>query len=111
MLQIRLGPAQPTNPATDPLGRSHIGSYPGISEREAWIAGRGVWKLRVARALAEDEVQIIDADGVVLAVAEITGLKKCGSRQAVDGQLLEGDPRVGRPTPFPAASRNPVSYH
>ena len=111
MLQIRLGHDRETDPATDPLGRSRIGSYPGISERDAWAAGRGVWKLKVARAIAEDEVQIIDLDGKILAVAEITGLKKCGDRQAIEGTLLLGDVRVGTPTPYSTDSRNPVSYH
>ncbi|WP_178980835.1 hypothetical protein [uncultured Corynebacterium sp.] len=111
MIQIQLGPDREVDPATDPLGRTRIGARPDMTEQQAWEAGRGVWKLRVARAIAEHEVQIIDGSGVILAVAEITGLMKCGDRQALQGTLLLGDPRVGQPSPYPAASRNPVSYH
>ncbi|MGK5555828.1 hypothetical protein ACSNOI_29840 [Actinomadura kijaniata] len=81
-----------------------------MSEDEAWIAGRGVWKFNADRALAEDEVQIIDSDGTVLAVARIEGIRKCGDRYALEGELLRGDPRVGQPTTTPHRSRNPVTY-
>lgn len=46
----------------------------------------------------------------MLAVATITGITKCGDRQAIEGTLLTGDPRVGRPTATPHLSRNPVGY-
>lgn len=50
MLQIQLGQERAA-PANDWLGRSRIGSWPGMSEQEAWEAGRGVWVLRTDRAL------------------------------------------------------------
>jgi hypothetical protein len=46
----------------------------------------------------------------VLAVATITGITKCGDRFALEGDLLAGDARVGKPTPTPHMSRNPVGY-
>ncbi|MCX4853712.1 hypothetical protein [Streptomyces canus] len=109
MLQIQLGPERPA-PPDDSLGRSTIGWRPGMTEEEAWEAGRGIWKFKADRALAQDEVQIIAPEGLVLAVATITGITKHGDRYALEGVLLRGDPRVGQPTGTPHSSRNPVAY-
>lgn len=109
MLQIRLGHDAPAL-IDDWLGRSRIGFRPGMTELEAWEAGRGVWKLKAANVLAQEEIQIISLDGIVRAVATITGIKKCGDRQAVEGDLLIGDPRVGKLTTTPHRSRNSVEY-
>ncbi|WP_455361910.1 hypothetical protein [Streptomyces sp. SYSU K21746] len=81
-----------------------------MSEDAAWAAGRGVWKFNADRALSQDEVQIINPAGTVLAVARITGISKCGDRYALEGELLRSDPRVGGPTRSPHLSRNPVTY-
>lgn len=112
MLQIQLGPDRQTDPSTEPLGRSRIGYHPGMTEQEAWAAGRGVWVLRVDRALEQDEIQVVNLDGIVLAVAEILGVAKTRTpgRFALDGQLKLGDPRVGKPTTTPHRSRNSVAY-
>ncbi|MFJ8955206.1 hypothetical protein ACIRO1_34450 [Streptomyces sp. NPDC102381] len=109
MLQIQLGAERPADP-DDSLGRTTLGWHPGMGEEEAWQAGRGIWKFNADRALAQDEVQIINTEGTVLAVAEISGISKHGDRYALEGDLLHGDPRVGRPTPSPHLSRNPVTY-
>ncbi|MFJ5933903.1 hypothetical protein [Streptomyces sp. NPDC093071] len=109
MLQIQLG-AERAADGDDRLGRTTIGCRPGMSEDEAWQAGRGVWKFNADRALSQDEAQIISTDGTVLAVAKITGITKHGDRYALEGDLLHGDARVGRPTPSPHLSRNPVTY-
>lgn len=109
MLQIQLGPER-SAPADDWLDRSRIGSWPGMSEQDAWLAGRGVWVLDTDRALKQDEVQIVDLAGTVLAVARITGITKCGDRYALEGDLLLGDARVGQPTATPHPSRNSVAY-
>lgn len=109
MLQIQLGAERPAGTG-DGLGRATIGWRPGMSEEEAWQAGRGIWKFNADRALSQDEVQIINTDGTVLAVAKITGISKHGDRYALEGELLRGDARVGRPTPSPHLSRNPVTY-
>lgn len=109
MLQIQLGPEQPADP-DDGLGRSTVGSRPGMSEQEAWEAGRGVWKLNADRALAQDEIQIVDLEGTVLAVGIIKGISKHRDRYALEGELLLGDPRVSKPTTTPHRSRNSVGY-
>ncbi|MGW8328541.1 hypothetical protein ACWGLE_11630 [Streptomyces sp. NPDC055897] len=109
MLQIQIGAERATDPG-DLLGRTAIGWRPGMSEDEAWEAGRGIWKLNADRALSQDEVQIINTSGTVLAVATITGISKHGDRYALQGDLRRDDPRVGRPTPSPHLSRNPVTY-
>jgi hypothetical protein len=81
-----------------------------MSEHDAWQAGCGVWVLNTDRALKQDEVQIVDLEGTVLAAARITGITKCGDRYALVGELLLGDARVGQPTATPHPSRNSVAY-
>ncbi|WP_084654690.1 hypothetical protein [Nocardia altamirensis] len=109
MLQIRLDGLRSAGEA-DPLGRATIGYQQGMSEQQAWDAGRGVWKMNADRVLEHEEAQIIDPGGVVRAVARITGISKHGDRRAIEGQLLSGDGRVGRQTTTPHPSRNPVHY-
>ncbi|WP_171163503.1 hypothetical protein [Streptomyces sp. I05A-00742] len=109
MLQIQIGPERPAGPG-DQLKRTTLGWRPGMSEDQAWQAGRGIWKFNADRALSQNEVQIINTQGTVLAIATITGISKHGDRYALEGRLLRGDPRVGRPTPSPHLSRNPVTY-
>lgn len=112
MLQIQLGQVREVDSDSDPLGRSTVGSWPGMTEQEAWEAGRGVWKFNADRALQQDEVQIIDLGGTVLAVAEVTGITtfKDTDRYAMTGNLRIGDPRVGKLTEHPHRSRNSVAY-
>jgi hypothetical protein len=117
MLQIRIPPEQPADPE-DALGRATVGSRPGMSEQEAWASGRGLYKLDPVRAGAQNEVQIIDHEGIVLAVAKITGISKHRvryferhrARYAIEGELLLGDPRVGQPTIMPHRIGSPVRY-
>jgi hypothetical protein len=112
MLQIQLGRERREDPAADPLGRSHLGWWPGMTEEEAWEVGRGTWKLNVDHALGQDEVQIVSPDGIVLAVARVRGITKTRlpGRYAIDGDLLRGDSRVGKATVTPQRSRNAVAY-
>jgi hypothetical protein len=112
MLQIQLGKGKPADP-NDDLGRSRLGYHDGMDETEAWLVGRGDWAFRTDRALEHNEVQVVNADGIVLAVAELRGVTRCrdGRRRFfLEGALLEGDPRVGKPTHTPHPSRNPVAY-
>ena len=73
MLQIQLGQYREVDPSTDALGRDHIGYRPGMTEQEAWTAC--LWghpgASKVDRALEQDEVKIVNLDGIVLAVADI----------------------------------------
>ncbi len=110
MLQIQIGPRRDIEPG-DELGRSFVGWFPGMTEAEAWEVSRGTWKFKADRALQEPEAQIVNTEGMVLAVARITGITKCeDGRYALEGDLLAGDPRVGQATPTPHPSRNPVAY-
>jgi hypothetical protein len=112
LLQIQLGQDREVDPSTDALGRDRIGYRPGMTEQEAWTAGRGVWVLKVDRALTQDEVKVVNLDGIVLAVADVLGVAKTREpgRYAIDGKLKLGDPRVGKPTTTPHKSRNSVGY-
>lgn len=109
MLQIQLGRDKKA-PPDDGLGRSRIGSRPGMSPVEAWEAGRGTWVFKADRVLDQDEVQVVDLDGTVLAVATIRGVVKAGDRYAIEGDLLAEDARIGKPTTTPHRSRNSVGY-
>jgi hypothetical protein len=110
VLQIQLGRDKVADPATDSLGRSRVGSHPGMTPKEAWEAGRGAWVFKADRVLEQDEVQIVDLEGTVLAVARIKGVVKAGDRYAIEGDLLPHDPRIGKPTTTPHRSRNSVGY-
>ncbi|MCM0618349.1 hypothetical protein MOD31_20185 [Paenarthrobacter sp. TYUT067] len=109
MLQIKLAEQRKVDPTEDPLGRSTVGATPGMSEREAWEAGRGCWVMKASRAIDEDEVRIVNPSGTILAVAKIRGLIKHGNRLEVVGDLLTGDPRVGTTVELNRA-QNPISY-
>lgn len=107
--QIQIGGDKPA-PQPDPLGRGRIGYFPGISEAEAWERGRAVWKLNPQVVLTKDELQVVNTSGLVLAVGEITGITKAGDRYIIEGNLLQGDARVGQQTTTPHPSQNPVYY-
>ena len=61
-------------PPTDGLGRSRVGSHPGMTPKEAWEAGRGAGVFKADQVLEQNEVQIVDLEGTVLAVAKINGI-------------------------------------
>jgi hypothetical protein len=109
-LQIKLAHEQAAA-VGDCLQRATVGvPYGGTTPQQAWLAGRGVWKLNARRAHRQRELQIVDPDGVVVAVGSIKGVQRCGDRYAIDGDLWAHDPRIGRPTTTPHRSRNPVGY-
>ncbi|MFJ3963386.1 hypothetical protein [Streptomyces sp. NPDC090036] len=109
MLQIQIGAQRPAG-ADDVLCRAVLGWRPGMTQDQIWTVSRGVWRFSPFRVLAQDEVQIVNLEGTVVAVAAIIGVAGHGERFAIDGRLLRDDPRVGRPTPWPHRSRNPVNY-
>lgn len=109
MLQIKLGDYRHVNPGDDPLGRAAVGAWPNMSEQEAWDVGRGCWVMKASRAIDEDEVQIVNKEGRVLAVGTVRGLIKHGNRLEIVGEPLFGDPRVGT-TVEQTRSQNPISY-
>jgi hypothetical protein len=102
----------------DPLDRTFIGYFPRMTEDEAWEAGRGVWKLNREKAVRQ-RFALIVGEGVVRAVAEITGYSEhdtaTGVRGALEGQPLpDGHPvreaYLGQPDPVANGSQNPVGY-
>jgi hypothetical protein len=99
----------------DPLGRVYVGCFPRMTEDEAWEAGRGVWKMNREKA-SRQRFALIVGEGIVRAVAEITGYTEhttaTGERGALEGQLLPaGDPvrgaYLGQPDPVANGSRTP----
>jgi hypothetical protein len=98
----------------DRLRRSYIGYFPRMTESEAWIAGRGVWRMSADKA-SRQRFALIVGEGLVRAVAEITGFQVIDDRIALDGHLLpQGHPvreaYLGQPDPVDTGSQNPVGY-
>ena len=100
----------------DPLGRTFIGCFPRMTENEAWEAGRGVWKMNREKA-SRQRFALIVGEGVVRAVAEITGYTEhttaTGVRGALEGHPMpEGHPvrdaYLDQPDPVANGSQNPV---
>ncbi|MEV1013253.1 hypothetical protein ACGFIE_11900 [Micromonospora sp. NPDC049275] len=102
----------------DPLGRAFIGYFPRMTEDEAWEAGRGVWKMNREKA-SRQRFAFIVGEGVVRAVAEITGYHEHSTETGVRGELI-GQPLpaghpvreayLGQPDPVANGSQNPVGY-
>ncbi|WP_174492004.1 hypothetical protein [Amycolatopsis japonica] len=85
-----------------------------MSEAEAWEAGRGLWKISRDR-LARQQFVLITGEGMVRAVAEITGTTILAGRTALEGQLLAAghpirDAYFDKPDPIVTESQNPVAY-
>lgn len=112
MLQVQLGEGKPAR-SEDELGRARLGWHPDMDEEEAWQAGRGDWALKTDHVLDQHEVQIVNLDGTVVAVATIRGVTrvKDGRRRFfLEGTRIKNDPRVGKPTRTKHPSRNPIAY-
>ena len=101
-----------------PLGREYVGYFPRMTEEEAWLAGRGVWKMNKDKA-GRERFALITGEGVTRAVAEITGYTvhetPSGTRIALEGwPVPEGHPvreaYLGKPDPVVNGSQNPVGY-
>ena len=71
----------------DPLGRAHIGYFPRMTADEAWEAGRGVWKMNREKA-SRQRFALIVGEGVVRAVAEITGYSEHETVTGTRGALI-----------------------
>lgn len=111
-IRLRLGSYEPVQ--ADPLGRTHIGYFPRMTESEAWQAGRGVWRMSSDKA-TRNKFALIVGEGVVRAIGQITDISVHGDRIALEGDLLpEGHPvreaYLGRPDPVDTGSQNPVGY-
>ncbi|WP_007026059.1 hypothetical protein [Saccharomonospora iraqiensis] len=98
----------------DPLGRSCVGYFPGMSPEDVWQAGRGVWKLDRRRAEREGYALLVGGE-LVRAVADIAALVEHGDRVELVGKLVGPgeslhDAYVGSLDPVVRPSRNPVAY-
>jgi hypothetical protein len=85
-----------------------------MTELEAWVAGRGVWRMS-SEKVTRQRFALIVGEGLVRAVGEITGLSMHGDRVALEGTALgEGHPvhdaYIGKPDPVATGSQNPVGY-
>ncbi|MEU3455303.1 hypothetical protein ABZ671_17155 [Micromonospora sp. NPDC006766] len=89
-----------------------------MTEDEAWTSGRGVWKVNAERARRQRFLLVV-GEGVVRAVAEITGITAhttpSGERTAFEGQVLPAghpmrDRYLDQPDPVTNGSQNPVGY-
>ncbi|MFJ7250159.1 hypothetical protein ACIQWA_36745 [Kitasatospora sp. NPDC098652] len=113
MIHIKLGPRTAAR-TDDPLGRSHTGWEPGMTDHQLYEAGRGAWVLG-AKADRERYL-LLAADGLVRQAIEIDRLVQVtSSRRAAEGTVLAAghpvhDAYVGKPSPVPATVRNPVTY-
>jgi hypothetical protein len=110
MLQVKLGKVKAAKP-DDELGRARLGWCDDMDEEEAWQVGRGDWALKTDHALDQQQVQIVNLDGTVVAVATIRGVTRVrdGRRRFfLEGTRIENHPRVGTTARHP--SRNPIAY-
>lgn len=113
VLRIKLGDYRPA-PQPDPLGRSYIGYFPRMTEREAWEAARGAWKLSDRKVRRERFVLVV-GHGHVRAVAEISAVIAHDDRKELRGDLLgPGHPLYDRyitlDDPLANDSQNSVTY-
>ncbi|MET0233261.1 MAG: hypothetical protein ABW224_01340 [Kibdelosporangium sp.] len=111
---IRLKIGNYATVVTDPLGRSYVGYFPRMTEAEAWEAGRGVWRMNTEKAGRQRFAAVV-GEGLVRAVAEITGVTVHGDRVALEGVVLAKghalrDALIGGPDPAVNRSQNPVGY-
>jgi hypothetical protein len=91
--------------------RSFKGRQPSRHDAQGSLGGgAGAWVFKADQVLEENEAQIVDLEGTVLAVAKINGLVKAGDRYAIEGDPLPNDPRIGKSTTTPHRSRNSVGY-
>lgn len=111
-IRIALGNYEPVE--GDPLGRDYIGYFPRMTEQEAWIAGRGVWKIS-PESVGREVCALIVGGGLVRAIAKIEGMTQHEDRYAIEGELVGPghpvyDAYFGKPDPLSNSSRNRIAY-
>lgn len=107
-IRVRLGPDSPAV-SNDALGRARVGFREGLSIHEAWLRGRGVWRMQADRVVSSPYLLIAHL-GTVRLVGTIDGLTIHGDRVAIIGRPLGDHPLIGSPDPLDNASQNPVAY-
>ncbi len=98
----------------DSLGRTWVGHFPRMTQKEAYEAGRGVWKLG-PRATAERFALIVGGDKVRAVVKIERWYDEPDDRRSFTGTVLDDSHPVhkatyGLPDPSGSASRNPIAY-
>jgi hypothetical protein len=111
-IRLRLGSYEPVE--ADPLGRPCVGYFPRMTEQEAWEAGRGPWRID-ADKVARQRFALIIGEGLVRAIAEITGTTALEDRLALTGTPLPighpvRDAWLGQPDPIVNSSQHPIGY-
>lgn len=84
-----------------------------MTEQEAWKAGKGWWVLRAGRAVECRLALILSPEGVVIAEAEILGIRKDGpisDRFEILGELRHAGHQYLGATALRGSSQNPVAY-
>ncbi|MFJ6760443.1 MULTISPECIES: hypothetical protein [unclassified Streptomyces] len=109
-VQIQLGDRRPSPLDPDPLGRTHLGWSEGMSETDIWKCSRGLWKFSADRVLSHTTVRFVTTTGLVVAVGAIQAVTRHGDRFAIEGRGVPGHAEVGKQTPTPHPSRNPIAY-
>ncbi|MEO6143522.1 MAG: hypothetical protein ABIP19_06030 [Dermatophilaceae bacterium] len=107
-VRVRLGHDIPAI-VNDALGRERVGFREGLSTHEAWLRGRGVWRMQPDRVLTS-QLLIIAHAGIVRMVGTIDGVTIHGDRVAIIGRPLPHHPLLGKPDPLDNTSQNPVAY-
>lgn len=115
-IRIKLGDYERVT--DDVLNRDAIGYFPRMTEAEALEAGRGVWRLDM-RIASRERFALIVGQGLVRAVAEITGITEHettrGLKKALEANPLgPGHPMydtyINQPDPLPNQSQNSIKY-
>jgi hypothetical protein len=118
VIHITLGGRVDMDPAQDPLGRSHRGWWPGMTDEDCYRSNRGRWVLG-ERADHERYALLSARSGgrkLVRLAIEIAAppVDTGGGRRALRGLVLQAghpvfDQYVGQDAPV-AGQRNPVAY-
>lgn len=113
MLHITMAPAQPADPATDPLGRDRVGYSEEMTPEQTYTANRGPWM--VGPRAHQERFALLSFDGVVRLAIAVDTLTPLPDRQcALEGSVLGPghevhDAYLDQPSP-PRGHRSPVAY-
>lgn len=106
-VRVRLADELPVR--NDPIGRTHVGFRPGMSDSALWNRARGLWKASADRLLNAG-LLLVTYDRTVQLVVDIRGVMKHGDALEIVGTPLAGHPLVGQKDPLDNNSQNPVAY-
>lgn len=105
--RVRLSPEAPAR--NDPLGRTHTGFRPGMTDAALWNRARGLWKASADRLLNAG-LLLVTHDRTVQLVVDIRGVMKYGDALEIVGTPLADHPLTGQVDPLDNNSHNPVAY-